>query len=115
MRNHILSIGVIILSILLLVACGEKKKESQTDMDHEGHDHVIETTEGALAHEGVINVEAIDVNNDDKVFECPMDWNVLGDEAGSCPKCGMDLKEYSISDVKKNLDKFGYKYNEEIK
>ena len=32
-----------------------------------------------------------------------MDWNVISDEAGKCPLCGMKLKEVSLEKAEKNL------------
>lgn len=71
----------------------------------EEHDH-----SASIVHEGVIDVELIDKNKDGKLWECPMDWNVISDESGRCPLCNMKLKEYSIKDVKLNLDNHGYEY-----
>lgn len=100
------------------VESGETKKESgemkdekretkvkKQKMKAEEHDHST-----SIVHEGVINVEAIDKNKDGKLWECPMDWNVISDESGRCPVCNMRLKEYSIEDVKANLKKNGYEY-----
>jgi membrane fusion protein, copper/silver efflux system len=64
----------------------------------------------SIVREGVIDVEAIDKNNDGKVFQDMMDWNVISDEPGECPLCGMKLKEVSIDEAKKNLEKNGYEY-----
>ena len=58
----------------------------------------------------MIDVEAIDKNKDGKLWECPMDWNVISDESGRCPLCNMKLKEYSIEEIKANLDKHGFEY-----
>ena len=110
MKNHIFLISAIILSISLLLACAEKKEEAKTDMNHEEHDHHTESMRSAMVYEGIIDVESIDANKNGKLFECPMDWNVLSDQAESCPTCGMDLKEYSIASVKENLQQNGYEY-----
>jgi Cu(I)/Ag(I) efflux system membrane fusion protein/cobalt-zinc-cadmium efflux system membrane fusion protein len=80
-------------------------KEENRETKAEGHDH-----SSSVVHEGVIDVESIDRNKDGKLFECPMDWNVISDEDGRCPLCNMYLKEYSIEEVKANLDKYGYEY-----
>ena len=71
----------------------------------EEHDH-----SSSIVHEGVIDVEAIDKNKDGKLWECPMDWNVISDESGRCPLCNMKLKEFTIEEVKTNLDKHGFEY-----
>ena len=57
-----------------------------------------------------IDVESIDSNNDGKLFECPMDWDIISDKAGRCPSCQMKLKEYTLDEIKSNLSEFGYKY-----
>ena len=55
-----------------------------------------------------IDVKSFDKNGDGKVFECPMDWDVITDSAGRCPVCEMKLKEYSIDETVKNLKDHGY-------
>lgn len=55
-----------------------------------------------------IDVKAIDNNKDSKVFQCPMDWNVISDRPGSCPVCKMDLEEYSVAKAVDNLVKNDY-------
>lgn len=52
------------------------------------------------------NVSKIDSNKDGKVFECQMDYEVISDKPGSCPKCGMKLEEVSDSDAQKNLNAY---------
>ena len=49
------------------------------------------------------------MNKDSKLWECPMDWNVIDDNAGDCTVCGMKLKEYSLEETKENLLKHGHK------
>ncbi|MGD8305978.1 MAG: efflux RND transporter periplasmic adaptor subunit [Ignavibacteria bacterium] len=80
-------------------------KEVEDEMTMEEHDH-----SSSIVHEGVINVVSIDKNQDGKLFECPMDWNVITDEDGRCPVCNMYLKEYTIDEVKSNLEKNGFEY-----
>jgi len=80
----------------------QDKKPATKD---EKHEH-----SSSLVQEVIIDVESIDVNKDGKLFECPMDWNVLTDEEGRCQNCNMYLKEFTIDEVKVNLDKHGYEY-----
>ncbi len=80
-------------------------EEENTEMQMEEHDH-----SSSIVHKGVIDVESIDKNKDGKLWECPMDWNVISDEGGRCPLCNMKLKEYSIEEIKANLDKYGFEY-----
>lgn len=59
---------------------------------------------------GVIDLQAIDKNKDGKLYEDIMDWNVISDEPGTCPICGMTLKEFTIKEVKENLNEHGFEY-----
>jgi Cu(I)/Ag(I) efflux system membrane fusion protein len=79
--------------------------EEKQSMNEKEHDH-----SNSLVRKGIVDVEGIDINSDGKLFECPMDWNVLSDEVGRCPVCNMYLKEYRIEEVKANLDKHGFEY-----
>jgi len=57
----------------------------------------------------VINLKAIDKNKDGKVYQCPMDWDVLSDKPGKDPKCGMEMVEVTLKQAKKNLTDHGFK------
>lgn len=60
-------------------------------------------------YKGTIDLTSIDVNKDGKVYQCPMDFNVLSDKPGKDPKCGMALKEVSLEQAKSNLTKHSFK------
>ncbi|MFA8344326.1 MAG: efflux RND transporter periplasmic adaptor subunit [Rhodothermaceae bacterium] len=82
--------------------------------DHKGHEHHKEMTneygvESELIRTGIIDVESIDKNGDGKVFQDPMDWNVISDKPGRCPVCDMKLVEVTIAKAKENLIENGYK------
>lgn len=62
-----------------------------------------------VAYKGVIDLKSIDENKDSKVYQCPMDFNVLSDKPGVDPKCGMKLKEVTLKQAKSNLIKSGFK------
>ncbi len=49
------------------------------------------------------------MNKDGKVYQDMMDWNVISDKPGDCPLCGMKLKEVTLAQAKKNLEKNGFK------
>lgn len=85
----------------------EKRKieDVEPKMETEKHDH-----SDSIVHKGVIDVESIDKNKDGKLWECPMDWNVISDKSGRCPLCNMKLKEFTIGEVKTNLEKNGFDY-----
>lgn len=81
-----------------------KKLKSETNMEGQ------KPAESSIIREGIIDLKLIDKNKDGKLWQCPMDWNVIADEKGRCPICEMRLKEFSIDEVKLNLEKHGFKY-----
>jgi PBP1b-binding outer membrane lipoprotein LpoB len=50
-----------------------------------------------------VDVASIDKNKDGKVFQCPMDANVISDKQEPCPICHMELEEVSIAKAIENL------------
>ncbi len=77
-------------------------------MKHAGTDK-MDMKKDNIVREGEIDLIAIDKNGDKKVFQDQMDWNVISDEAGECPLCGMKLKEVTLEKAKENLIKHNYK------
>ena len=67
------------------------KLEKKTELKHEPAPTASGITENIL-REGVIDLKSIDKNNDGKLFQDQMDWNVISDEPGKCPLCGMTLQ-----------------------
>lgn len=86
----------------------EMKKNDHKNMDHNkmmGSDHKEMMEESkSIVQEGTIDLAAIDENGDGKVYQDQMCWNVVSDESGECPQCGMKLKEVSLEEAKKNLE-----------
>ncbi len=81
----------------------ESKKDDMKGMNmNDNHSSPVEYKE-------VIDVKSIDDNKDGKVYQCPMDFNVLSDKPGVDPKCGMNLKAVTLNEAKENLVKHGYK------
>lgn len=62
-----------------------------------------------LIREGEIDLKTIDENKDGKVYQCQMDYNVISDEPGTDPECGMKLKEVTLETAKENLIKHNFK------
>ncbi len=80
------------------------KTSVKKDESHAGHDDT-----SSIIRKGTIDLKAIDKNKDGKVFQDQMDWNVLSDEPGKCPICGMTLKESSLEEAKEKLIQHGFK------
>jgi len=101
-----------------------EKKETHMKMEHmqsdstmHGMNHTMNMKTDSMntnmmVHEGEIDLQAIDKNKDGKVYQDMMDWNVISDEPGKCPLCGMTLKEVSLDKAKENLLKHDFKIKE---
>ena len=79
-------------------------------MSQKGNISSIKKAEVSIIRKGIINVEQIDQNGDGYLYQDIMDWEVISDKPGNCPKCGMKLRKMTIAQVKENLKKHGYKY-----
>jgi Cu(I)/Ag(I) efflux system membrane fusion protein/cobalt-zinc-cadmium efflux system membrane fusion protein len=80
------------------------KQEIHADAgSHSGHEET-----SPLVRTGTIDLKAIDKNNDGKVYQDLMDWNVISDGPGRCPVCNMILQEVSLDEAKSNLVEHGY-------
>jgi hypothetical protein len=74
-----------------------------------GYKVKVKTEENTVIRKGTIDLNEIDENKDGKVYEDMMDYNVISDAPGTCPLCGMTLKEVSVEKAKLNLMKNGFK------
>ncbi len=81
------------------------KDDNMKNMKKEEHEKT-----SPLIRAGVIDLKSIDTNKDGKLYQDLMDWNVISDKPGKCPICGMNLKEFTIDEVKVNLEKHGFEY-----
>jgi len=87
-----------------------QKDDSTKNMNEMKHDmRNMNHEKSSIVREGVIDLQAIDENKDGKVFQDQMDFNVISDEAGECPLCGMKLKEVTLEKAKEDLIKHDYK------
>lgn len=67
------------------------------------------TENASVIRKGTINLKAIDLNKDGKVYQDQMHWNVISDKPGKCPLCNMTLKEVTMKEAKANLKANKYK------
>jgi hypothetical protein len=99
MKYRLLMTITLITLISFIVGCG-----STEDHDTMHKDESIEKSESDIVRDYDVDVASLDENGDGNVFQCPMDWEVISDEPGSCPLCNMALKEYSVTNAKRNLE-----------
>lgn len=80
-----------------MMDCCKDKDTSEKSMDCKKGAETTTVTQ--------INVGEVDKNKDGKVFIDGMCKDVVKDEPGNCPKCGMELKEVTIDEAKKFIEK----------
>jgi len=102
------------VSFFGVLSCAQEKPEVEKKEMHKHNEEMKSdsTDQHSIVREGEIDLTAIDQNKDGKVFQDPMDWNVISDEPGECPLCGMTLKEVSLEKAKENLLKHDFKVKE---
>lgn len=82
MRKQILTIGTVVLFAFgsaTFIGCGNSENNESEHMEHmDGEHHDDE-----------------EMHEDHVMYQCPMkcEGDKMYEEAGSCPKCGMDMKE----------------------
>jgi len=100
--------GIITIVLAIFVGCGSRNGDTDEQMHDEeamesvNHSDSLESSEAWIRSEPV-DVSAVDVNKDGFVYQDPMDWNVIADEEGTCPKCNMFLVKVTIDEAVKNL------------
>lgn len=80
-----------------------KKMNCCKNMSNSDQEMKSEKTE--MNEKAKIDLEEIDVNKDGKVFMDGMCKDVVKDETSNCPKCGMKLKEITLDEAKKFIEK----------
>ena len=119
MKKFFSLFAVILLSAFLFTFCGDEK-ETEEVYEEMGEDTEMEmgmdesdlNADEAWVREGEIDLASIDENGDGMVYQDPMDWNVIADEPGVCPECGMDLEEVTLEEARENLVENDYKVKE---
>ncbi|MCL5990656.1 MAG: hypothetical protein M1419_00955 [Bacteroidetes bacterium] len=124
-RKYIASLITIILTSVVLLFTQTTYLDAQCCRSggHSGHggggsshehNKAKDDIKSELIREGEIDLKAIDVNEDGKVFQDQMHWNVISDSKGDCPICNMELKEVTLKMAKDNLIKNGFEVKQDI-
>tara|TARA_R110001592_G_scaffold234170_1_gene491802 strand:- start:3218 stop:3556 length:339 start_codon:yes stop_codon:yes gene_type:complete len=104
MKKTVLTIGIAMLFVVgstTFISCGNSEnQDSEAAHEHaegeEHHDEMEMTEEGNQnEHHDDMEMSEEDHHEHHMLYECPMkcEGDKMYEEAGSCPKCGMDLKE----------------------
>jgi len=118
MRQFIL-LGTLAFVLAIFVACGSDSGNSHSQIQQgtmQG-DEPMQAKEMSMQTKSSkdwirtepIDLKTLDMNHDGYVFQDQMDWNVIADEEGKCPQCGMVLKKVTIDEAAKNLKDNGYR------
>ena len=105
-ENYFLKLFAIIMVAGMITVYNGCKSESKSG---EIKPAIENEKRANIVREGVIDLMAIDANKDGKVFQCPMDANVIDDKEGICPQCKMNLEEVTLDKAKENLVKSDFK------
>lgn len=89
---------VILFAAIIISGCG--KSEEHDTMEMEEAESQIDSS---IIRDFRVDVASLDENEDGEIYQCPMHPQVISDEAGECPLCMMNLREYSVSEAQKNL------------
>lgn len=110
-----LSAGLITISVLLsscmMLGMGGMHGMGGGGMNH-GNNQSNNMSDTTIVRKGVIDVNSIDLNKDGYVYQCTMDLNVISDEAGKCPLCGMTLKKVMNEEAIRNLRENNFEVKE---
>ncbi len=90
--------------------CSKDKNNAQNKMDsskdkNSSHDEMKCNSKNQTDTVSEINIDEIDKNKDGKVFIDEMCPEIIKDEPGNSPKCGMKLKEVTLNEAKEFLNK----------
>ena len=95
-------ISVFALAFITFAGCKQEAPKVSSQVTVIRHDSTA-TVDTSIVRAKDVDVASLDKNKDGKVFQCPMDAQVISDIAGTCPLCHMDLEEVSVEKAKENL------------
>ncbi|RPI66070.1 MAG: hypothetical protein EHM47_17530 [Ignavibacteriales bacterium] len=101
MKIHIIE-GFILLSFFLVTGCGKENGGNKTDTRQKN-------LQSELIREAGTDIVLLDKNADGKLYQCPMDYQVISDSMATCPVCKMDLEEHDVADAMKNFESHYHK------
>lgn len=99
-------LSIVLISAALFFGCNKEENKDNNTMPQQNSTSVSEdknAMDSSLIQEAGVDIASLDLNKDGKVYQCPMDYEVIADHNASCPMCKMDLEEVSVSDAAKNL------------
>lgn len=88
-----------------LTGCSKDNNENKTpDTQSQQASNKPVDKDSTIIRAATVNVESLDADKDGNLYQCEMDYNVISDNPGTCPKCGMKLVKVSVAEAKKNFN-----------
>lgn len=113
---------ILLFSLLTFLASGcgdnsdrhdEAMEEHTQETEMNDHQDGLDMMEGehamldsSIIRDRDVDVASLDKNGDGNVYQCPMDYDVISDEHGTCPKCGMKLEEVSAEKAQQKFNNY---------
>lgn len=98
-----ISVFLIITAFISLTGCS-KESGSKTQGNQVQQAEKKDTADMSIIRDNDVNVSSLDLDKDGNLYQCEMDYDVISDKPGTCPKCGMQLIKVTVAVAKKNLD-----------
>jgi hypothetical protein len=95
---------LLIIMIGLVTGCGDGNRGGETNDEHNNAGTEREILDQSVVRDANTDVASLDRNGDGKVFQCPMDPEVISDVNGNCPLCKMRLSETTLYQAQENLN-----------
>jgi hypothetical protein len=96
-------ISIFAFAVIILTGCKQEEPKTTTPPPPAQTEVKSATPDSLIIRKKDADIAVIDANKDGKVFQCPMDAEVISDKQEPCPLCKMDLDEVSIADAKEQL------------
>jgi hypothetical protein len=107
-NNCFLITSVIIFTsaLLWLAGCSKVNNDKTPVNQTQQQAGKKDTSELSIVRDKNVNIDSIDSNKDGYLYQCEMDYDVISDKPGTCPKCGMELKKVTVAEAKQNFNSY---------
>lgn len=106
MKSKIHSFVFTLILAVLVYGCSDQDSPKEQQKTVSSPENPVTSIDSTSIRNKDADVSVIDINKDNKVFQCMMDHDVISDGPGVCIKCRMKLKETNIATAQNNLNTF---------
>jgi len=101
-----ISTALLFTAIVLSSGCSNDNNNSKADNKQTQTAQKQDSKDMYLVRDKSVNIDSLDQDKDGNLYQCQMDYDVISDKPGTCPKCGMQLEKVSVDIAKKNFESF---------